>query len=525
MAINGVGAGGMILLVALGCPFLHAALVAAQGAEADVFVSQAILYFEDKQYEAALQELREALASDPTHLQALYYSGLVLMAQLKYDEAIEHLERAQAKAPADLAVTYQLGMAYYSRERYDKAEPLLARVLSERPETENLGYYVGLLRYRQKRYQDALQAFKAETSRDQNIRQLTRFYTGLTTAILGLPELAASELEEAQRIHTASPLTGPADRLRDTIMTARDGERRWHGEVRLGTYYDTNVAVNPLPSGDPTAEQLRTRRTNTPGELAAARLEYTWLRQGSWESSVAYSFFQTFNNKVSFYNVQNNMAALTTSYRGLIGSLPYQLGLQYSYDNTDLRDNQFLKRHSVTLSGALVENSWNLTTLQGRFQDKDFTSSFLPIAQEIRSAQNWMVGLTHVLRFDNDRHLLHLGYQYDKDNSAGTDWSYSGHRMIAGGQYTLPWRDIRLKYDYDLYFRTYPFPNAVFPVDNPGVIVQKVTEQNHIVRVEYPLPNNVTLALDYQGTFSRANLPIIFNYDRSVFTASLSWSF
>jgi len=51
---------GVVLLV-----LFSAAPVAAQQAEADVFVAQAVLAFEERRYEEALAHLREALALEP----------------------------------------------------------------------------------------------------------------------------------------------------------------------------------------------------------------------------------------------------------------------------------------------------------------------------------------------------------------------------------------------------------------------------------------------------------------------------
>ncbi|HYL97316.1 MAG TPA: tetratricopeptide repeat protein, partial [Blastocatellia bacterium] len=197
----------------------------AQGSEADVAVNQAILDYEAGRYDEALRLLRETLSSDPNHIEALYYVGLIRMAQKQYDPAIVALERARELAPRDLAIAFHLGVVYFALEQYDKAEPLLTEVFNADPTRDSLGYYVGFMRYRRKDYQGALDAFSADRSTDLTLQQLTRFYKSLALAILGRPEQAVAELDEASRIRTVSPLTGPADRLRDTIVAAKERER------------------------------------------------------------------------------------------------------------------------------------------------------------------------------------------------------------------------------------------------------------------------------------------------------------
>jgi tetratricopeptide (TPR) repeat protein len=511
----------------------------AQQSEADVFVAQAILAYDARKYDEALALLKDALALDPKNVEALYYTGLVLMAQQKTDQAVEALEKARALAPRDLSILFLLGVAYFALERYDQAEGPLTPVFNERPQTEGIGYYVGLIRYRKKDYQGALKAFRAETSKNPNIQQLVRFYSGLTLAILGLPEQAVAEVDAALRLQTGSALTGPAERIRDSLATARDAERRFHADVRVGFLYDSNVAVVPQPSHDPTGEAIRRRKTATSGEIAALRLEYAWLRTGPWESTVTYSFFQTYNNRLPDFNVQNHLVAGALSYRAAIGAMPFQVGTQYSWDYLSLGNDDFLQRHTATVFGTLVENQGNLTTILGRFQNKDFYATPGQLEDEDRDARNWMVGLTHVFRFAQDKHYIRVGYQFDYEKADGRNYSYAGNRFLAGGQYTLPWGSTRLKYDFDLHQRHYLHANTLLPVVNPGTREREDFEQNHVVRVEQVLAANIgpasigcaptapcplTLAAEYQRTVAESNLAV-FTYNRNVWSLTLSWQY
>ena len=511
----------------------------AQQSEADVFVAQAILAYDARKYDEALALLKDALALDPKNVEALYYSGLVLMAQQKTDQAVEVLERARTLAPRDLSILFLLGVAYFALERYDQAESPLTQVFNERPQTEGIGYYVGLIRYRKKDYQGALKAFRAETSKNPNIQQLVKFYSGLTLAILGLPEQAVAEVDAALRLQTGSALTGPAERIRDSLASARDSERRFHADVRVGFLYDSNVAVVPQPSHDPTAESIRRRKHATTGEIAALRLEYAWLRTGQWESTVTYSFFQTYNNRLPDFNVQNHLVAGALSYRAAIGSMPFQVGTQYSWDYLSLGNDDFLQRHTATVFGTLVENQSNLTTVLARFQNKDFYASPGQLEDEDRDARNWMVGLTHVFRFAQDKHYIRVGYQFDYEDADGRNFKYAGNRFLAGGQYTLPWGSTRLKYDFDLHQRHYLHANSLLPVVNPGTREREDSEQNHVVRVEQVLAANLgpasigcasnapcplTLAAEFQRTVADSNLAV-YSYNRNVWSLTLSWQY
>ena len=516
------------LLVALVAAFLLAlpSPARAQQTEADVFVAQAILAYEDHRYDEALAFLRQALTLDPDNLDALYYTGLTLLAQRKPAEAVEPLERARRRAPNDLALLYQLGVAYFSLKDYERAEEPLTTVFRAQPQADGVGYYVGFIRYRKRDYRGALEALRAGASTDLDIQQLSRFYAGLSLAALGERDAAAAEVQEAMRLQSTSALVGPAERLRDTVLAPRRRDQRLQIELRAGLTYDTNVRVLPNPSHDPIAEATREKRDDQAslGELFSARFEYTFLRTGPWEASLGYQFFQLIYNDLPSFNVQSHLGTLGGSYTDKVAGMPWQAAVSYAYDYTTLDNDEFLQRHTVGLVGALVEGPVNLTALQLRYQHKDFSNEVHIPAADVRDANNWMVGFLHVLRFSGDRHLLRVGYQFDTEDAEGQNFSYLGHRAILGAQYTLPWAGTRLRYDFDVHFRNYQHFNSIFPTNSPTKNVRSDVEQTHVVRIEQPLPAGFTLAAEYQGIIARSNLPI-FSYNRSVFSLILSWQY
>jgi len=515
-----------------------AGVAVAQKSEADVFVAKAVLAYEEKRYEDALEFLREALQLDPKNVDAFYFIGLARIALGRVEEATDALEQARALDPKDEAIPFQLGVAYFSLQKYDQAQPLLEQVFPVKPHLDSLGYYVGFMRYRKKDYQGALRAFAAGASADLNIQQLTRFYTGLARAILGLPG-AAAEVEAALRLQPASPLTGPAERLRDTLAAGEpkrsilytkcreawgDVCDRFKGQVGLGFVYDTNVAVEPEPSHDPVAESVRLRKNRSPAELASVRLEYSWLHTEQWEGTVSYSLFQISNNDLPKFNIQNHLGSVSGFYRGALGAVAFQAGLQYAYDFLALDNDEFLQRNTVTGSVTLVENENNLTTLQGRFQTKEFSHDTNIPPEERRDGQNWLVGFLHIFRFQEDRHLIKLGYQFDVEDVDGRNFKYLGHRYLAGAQYTLPWGGTRLKYDMDLHLRGYRHANTLLPLMGPGTKERRDDELTHVVSVEQPLSGSLTLSAQYQATIARSNLPV-FSFNRNVYSLTLSWQY
>lgn len=514
------------LLAALIALLAAAPAAVAQITEADVHVAQAVLDLEDGRLDEALAGLRRALEIEPEHVEALYFTGVVHMTARRPAEALPFLERARRLAPTDPVIAFQLGLAHLAQERYDRAQPLLEEAFRAQPTLEGLGYYTGFLRYRGKDYRGALDAFRSGRTADPELQQLTRFYAGLALGILGLPAQAAAEIEQAIRTVPGSPLTGPAERLRDTMIAARQRDRRLTLDVRFGFFYDDNVPVVPDPdSGEPLVARLRDRRRTSTGELLGVRLDYAWLRTEQWEATVGYSFFGTHNNDLPSFDITSHLGTAGVTRRAAVAGLPLVVGAQYSFDALYLDEKDFLTRHTASVFGTLVESARHLTQVVARYQNKDFGAASLPVPPaEDRDGDNWLAGITHFVRFAEDRHFVKLGYQFDYDATEGRNYTYRAHRLLAGAQYTLPWYGIRLRYDVDLHLRNYLHRNTLLPSTAPNTRERDDKELTNVVRAELPLPLNLTLAAEYQSTLNDSNLAV-FDYTRSVFSLILQWSY
>jgi tetratricopeptide (TPR) repeat protein len=521
----------------------------AQTTEADVFVAQAVVDFDEKQYESALANLRRALELEPDHVEALYYMGVVNMALRRPADAIPFLVRARQKAPSDPAINSQLGLAYVAQQQYEQAQPILESVFRSQPTLDGLGYYVGFMRYRKKDYRGALEAFRAGRTTDTDLEQLTRFYSGLALAALGLPAQAAAEVEQALRTAPSSALTAPAERLRDTIVAARSREHRLSAELRLGVFFDDNVAIIPDAAPiDPGVQSIRGAKHESTGELLGLRVEYSWLKdllkRDDWDGTIGYSFFGTYVNDLPKFNVADHMLTAGVTHRMAVGAMALQLGLQYAWDVMFLQADServarerlrdvFLSRQTVTPFAALVENDMHLTQVFGRYQGKWFDREPGTPATQVLDADNWMVGFLHLVRFQADQHFVKLGYQFDYEDAWGNDFQYRGHRLLAGAQYTLPWKAIRLKYDIEAHLRDYLHVNSLLLVSSPATKRRQDEEILNTVRAEIPFLNTCvrkddciawTLAAEYQRTDAHSNIAL-FDYTRNVFSLILSLTY
>ena len=539
-----VRASAFLLIFTCLCSIFIAPALAQKG-EAEVLLAQATMAYDEKKYQETLDLLNQAHERDPQNARILYYLGLTHLALKQPDIAQQKLEAARKLKPDDLFIRFQLGMSYFALHQYDQAKPLLFDVYEEQPDMDGLGFCVGFLRYREKDYDDALAAFKTAKTTDPNIKQLTLFYRGMVNGVLGLPEQAIVELDEAVKTEAISPLTQGAIQLRDTLAAGRrttKERKRLTAQLSIGGFYDDNVAINPNKNSDATVKALRTRKTTSPGVLASALLNYAWLRHGPFESTVRYSFFQTLNvnDNLSRFNIMDHLVGIGGFYRGTTFDLPYQLAVDYTYDYLWLDFDPFLSRQTPSFSATLVEPVitlpvlgpvGNLTTAVLRYQVKKFfneaasTDPLQRFGSDKRDGYNTMLGITHVFRFAEDKHLLRIGYQYDNENTDGSNFTYHGNRFLTGGQATLPIDGLRLSYSFDIHWRDYNAgPNTIFPTAAPGTVSRDDTQKNHLVQLVKDLPYNLSVTGQYQRIRNDSNIAV-YDYTKNVFTVILSWTY
>ena len=525
---------GRLFSFATAFQFFFLAVVFAQTSlEVTVYVDRAVLAYTEKRYQDALKELEAALRVNPESVDALYYQGVVYLALNEPANAQAALEKARQLRPGDVDVAFQLGILYFNQQNYEKAEPLLREAHQADPRRQNLGYYLGFIEYLKGNHRRAVDLFRANVPSDDAFAQLSRFYAGLAIGALGFAREARAEIEEALRLQPASPLTSPAGRFGEVLGRADERERSFRGELRLGIFYDTNVPVVPHPSADSATQSARQehRIRQSEGELASLNLAYTWLRTLDWEGTISHRFLQTYNNHLTEFNTQSQTPTFSLIRKGVMpsafGDLPYIGGTQLTYDFTTLGNARFIQRWILSPYFTLVESPRNVTTLQFRFQWKDFFDDKNVVRQEIRDAKNYMIGPLHVFLFDQGRHFLKVGYQYDVELAEGKNWEYWGNRLLLGGQSTLPFWGIRLKYDLDYHWRFHKHKHSLLPATAVNTKRRRDREPVHLVGAAKDFQygsQNFTFSLDYLFDNNNSNLKS-FDYDRHVVTTSITWRF
>ncbi|HQQ69251.1 MAG TPA: type IV pilus biogenesis/stability protein PilW [Alicycliphilus sp.] len=87
-------------------------------------------YLQMGQTEVALEEVRQAIATDPSYADAYHLRGLVYMAMGDLQGAEDSLRRAQSMRPNDPDIMHNYGWLQCQRQQYEQANQLFERALA-----------------------------------------------------------------------------------------------------------------------------------------------------------------------------------------------------------------------------------------------------------------------------------------------------------------------------------------------------------------------------------------------------------
>jgi hypothetical protein len=129
--------------------------------------------------------------------------------------------------------------------------------------------------------------------------------------------------------------------------------------------------------------------------------------------------------------------------------------------------------------------------------------------------------LVHYIYFDRQRYGVNFGYHYDLEKAQGKNWSYNGHRAIAGFLVTLP-ADIRATTNIEYHARDYLGRNhRQRRFGGEGRIDNETTALFSLAKDITP---NITLTLENLWNSDRSTISD-YTYRRNVTSFGLTWRY
>jgi tetratricopeptide (TPR) repeat protein len=181
---------------------------------------------QERKYNDALVQLRNAASLAPTNPENHIWVGEVLMRQKKQKDADTAFQKAiDLMAPKvaadtdgkDIESRYWLGVAQQRRRLFDQSAQTLAKVLELKPDHLMATYQLGLTRAFQQRWADAVALLTRALEADSGIAQ-AYYYRGLAQDKLGRKDLLVLDME---RFLTLAPNAPEADMARAVVNAAK----------------------------------------------------------------------------------------------------------------------------------------------------------------------------------------------------------------------------------------------------------------------------------------------------------------
>ncbi|MBI5214998.1 MAG: tetratricopeptide repeat protein [Ignavibacteriae bacterium] len=210
----------------------------------------ALLNYESKNMEQALNYFHEVIKKNPKDFLSYYYIGSALMNLQKSDSAIEFLSTSISLNPNYLPAINSLASIYFGKKEYHEAFRLFTKARTMRPEVADYHYKTGLCYQSTQNYDSAIvyysNAIERDTSNDTYLAQL-----GYCQLMLQNYEEALSAYSKALLIDNENPLYytnlalaySKLDSVKQAASTYRKAIDVSHPEVitqmyiKLGTLY------------------------------------------------------------------------------------------------------------------------------------------------------------------------------------------------------------------------------------------------------------------------------------------------
>jgi len=126
----------------------------------EAYYNKGILYYEQGQYDPAIECFAKAIEKNGSNAQFHYNLGLAYVKKQEYVSAINSFKKAISINPKDADVFHNLGLAYLKKGTYSKAIQAYNNVLELKPDDPDSYYNLGIAFFLAKNYADSISHFK-----------------------------------------------------------------------------------------------------------------------------------------------------------------------------------------------------------------------------------------------------------------------------------------------------------------------------------------------------------------------------
>lgn len=489
--------------------------IAQASVQSELAFHRGVIAYGEERWDEAKQHFERVLQEDSEDSAALHYLALIADQQGDSVVALDYYDRALAIDPEDPELVLDRGTLLLDMGRVDEARAAFARVIELDPDNARAQLLAGMAAYREGDHAAATPYLDRAGELDPSLRDEARYYTGLSQAVLGNVQAAASAFSDAATQSPLSPLGKSAQNFQQALERPDEPARPWRASLTAGMEVDSN----PLLRGTATAATpiLNNRETDGAGVVRPSA-SYRFFEQGDASATVGYDGYWSFHTDAHRADLQTHNPWLSGAYR--LG--PVSLGLRFDYAYTMFSITKPLRSlYRLVPSMTYVQGDWGASLLYYQFNAQRWRNGAQPKTIFDRDSLDQVGGFTQFFFLPEPFTYVRIGIEGAYVDTDGTEFKYNGVEASVGAGYDFDY-DISFAWLYEFDFRNYDNP-SVFAVPT---FTTKRNDYEHQVTAEISkmLDEHWEVSLGMALTFNDSNISF-YNIDRQVGGAYLTYNF
>lgn len=384
------------------------------------YLKQGIANLKEENYEEAVEDLKNARKKNPNSSLEAYLLGIAFKKVQNYSDARVHLKDALTLTPPTKEAATELSDVLYQLGENEQA-------LNELESAEKIGlksaqtvFLKGLILSKLGKNPEAIESFQKAKSLDEKLTASADYQIAMVNLQDGRLNEARDILKEIVIRDPNADIAQFANQYIDAITKRLKEARKFKFAAGIQYQNDSNVILKP---SDATVAGNITGESDSSG-IATLRGEYTPKLRAPYNFKAQYSFYQNLHNRLKIYDVQSHSINLVPGSNLPGGSITLLTG--YNYTLVD--NNNYLQTITLSPAYTFIINKIQFIQTSIKYQSKDYLKTPAN-SDEDRDGANYNGGISWFYLISGNNGFLNMRYEFDKEDTAGKNWIYSGNKL------------------------------------------------------------------------------------------------
>ena len=497
--------GAFLVLVAL---FAVQLVFAEPQTSLETSLDKGVIQYQRENYDEALSFLKQAKTEEPVSTRVSYYLGLTYKKLQDYKQAKFNLTEAIEGSPKIKEALLELIEVCYQIDDVEAAKKWIGVAEEQGMRPGQTKFIKGLVLMKDGKTEDAIQAFKDSKDLEPALKQSASYQIGLVNLKNKSYDEAAKNFQEVILLDPNTDIARYADEYKKALDRREDAERPFRLNAAFFEEYDDNVILKPSDAsavGD-IGNQADWR------EVATVDAELGKKFNDAFGAKLQYNFYFTNQNDLHAFDLNSHTVGAVPSF--YLGNNVVSVPVQYNYTWVD--NDSFLSTITVNPLANIKVADNQLAQVGVKFQDLNYLQTSAN-PDEDRDAARWAPGAAWFYFFNQNKSFLNLRYEYDTEDTKGSNWDYEGNRATAALQVPIvdKWK---LTVVGDAYWQDFDHTHTVFNT--------KRADDNYTgsAMISYAINKDLEWQLRYTYVDHRSNINI-YEYTRNIVSTGFTVKF